>query len=117
MIRRLWMGEGVTLLNGEGRFVEVRAMPLPFQREIPCWVTAVKNRDTFELAGRLGANLLTNLLLYPVEDLASNIAHYRNARASAGFHPDTGRVTLMLHTFVGSSDAEVRRLVEEPLRE
>jgi natural product biosynthesis luciferase-like monooxygenase protein/amino acid adenylation domain-containing protein/thioester reductase-like protein len=115
VVRRLWRGDSVQLPNGEGRLIDVRARPVPLE-QIPIWITAVKNRATYELAGRLGANLLTNLLLSSVEELASNVAHYRRARAAAGFDPNAGRVTLMIHTLVGDTDGEVRALAEQPLR-
>ena len=52
-----------------------------------------------------------------LEEVAEKIAVYRRARAAAGHDPATGRVTLMLHTFVGADDAEVRELVREPMKE
>src|SRR5205814_7348072 len=35
----------------------------------------------------------------------------------AGHDPATGRVTLMLHTFVGDDDDNVRELVRRPMKE
>src|SRR6185436_1059377 len=45
------------------------------------------------------------------------IAIYREARTAAGHDPATGRVTLMLHTFVGDDDAQVRELVRQPMKD
>ena len=42
------------------------------------------------------------------------MAAYRKAWRDAG-HAGQGRVTLMLHTFVGEDDAAVRRTVREPM--
>src|SRR5206468_9626945 len=75
------------------------------------------NPDTYRQAGELGANVLTHLLGQSLEELAGKIRIYREARAAAGHDPALGRVTLMLHTFVGEDDAEVRELVRQPMKD
>ena len=77
------------------------------------WITAGGSPATFEMAGRMGANILTNLLVMAHDDLVANLASYRAAYREAG-HPGDGHVTLMLHTFVGRDLDEVMRLVREP---
>ena len=77
------------------------------------WITAGGSPATFEMAGRLGASILTNLLVMSQDDLVANIAAYRTAYRAAG-HPGDGHVTVMLHTFVGRDVDEVKRLVREP---
>ena len=59
--------------------------------------------------------MLTALLFQGVEDLGEKLAAYRDAWARHG-HPGAGRVTLMLHTFVGADDASVRATVREPFK-
>lgn len=81
---------------------------------LPIWITAAGNPHTFERAGALGLNVLTHLLGQSIEALAPKIAAYRRAWAAAG-HAKRGQVTLMLHTFVGEDDAEVRRQVKAPM--
>ena len=71
--------------------------------------------ERFEEAGAHGFNVLTALLFQSVDELAAKIAGYREARARHG-HQGPGRVTLMLHTFVGPSDALVRDVVREPFK-
>ena len=44
------------------------------------------------------------------------MAALRAARAEAGFNPDTGIVSLMLHTFVGPNEHGVRQQVRGPLQ-
>ena len=77
-----------------------RVFPSPVQPELPLWVTAARNPQTFALAGRQGANVLTYLVDLGMERLANSIAIYRQARAEAGHAPEDGRVTVMLHTCV-----------------
>src|SRR4030095_5765863 len=43
------------------------------------------------------------------------IAAYRQARIAAG-HAGPGRVTLMLHTFVGADEQRVKEIVREPFK-
>jgi natural product biosynthesis luciferase-like monooxygenase protein/FkbM family methyltransferase len=112
-VRKLWRGESVVRRNGAGHEVEIRISPRPVRPELPVWVTAAGNPQTFASAGRIGANLLTHLLGQSAEELEEKIAVYRAARREAG-HEGEGRVTLMLHTFVGDSLEEVREQVREP---
>ncbi len=112
-VRRLWRGEAVKAVGGSGQEIEVRIFPAPVQRDPPVWLTAAGNVETFRTAGRMGANLLTNLLGQKPEELAEKIAAYREARRQAG-HDGRGCVTLMLHTFVGPDQDAVRAKVRKP---
>jgi natural product biosynthesis luciferase-like monooxygenase protein len=112
-VKALWRGEAIKTVGGDGQPVEVKTFPPPVQREPKLWVTASSHPDTFALAGRLGANVLTNLLVMKPEELVQNVAVYRKAWTDAG-HDGAGIVTLMLHTFVGADVAEVRRKVRGP---
>lgn len=113
--RRLWSGETIEF-DGPLGPVPVATLPRPVQPELPTWVTSAGNPETYIQAGRIGANVLTHLLGQSIEQLAPKIEAYRQARAEAGFDPDAGVVSLMLHTFVGPDDDEVRELVREPLK-
>jgi amino acid adenylation domain-containing protein/natural product biosynthesis luciferase-like monooxygenase protein len=114
-VRALWRGGTVRRTNGGGAEVEVSIRPRPVQAELPVWLTAAFNPETFRLAGELGAGLLTNVLGLgqDFEELARKIALYREARRKAGH--DRGHVVLMLHTFVADSVDEVKRHAREPL--
>lgn len=113
-LRRLWAGEPFEGTNPLGDRVSLRTMPRPVQRELPLWITAAGNPQTFRRAGAQGLNILTHLLGQSLEALAEKIAAYRQAWAEAG-HPGRGTVSLMLHTFVGEDDATVRRTVKAPM--
>jgi natural product biosynthesis luciferase-like monooxygenase protein len=73
--------------------------------------------ETFVSAGRAGANVLTHLIGQDLPTLAGKIQSYREAlRESRG--PDAhGKVSLMLHTFVGPDRDAVRAKVRTPFRE
>ena len=115
-IRALWRGEAVPATSGDGRPISVRMFPPPIQESPPIWITAGGSADTFTMAGRIGASILTNLLVMSRDDLVANIAAYRAAYRAAG-HPGDGHVSLMLHTFVGTDIDEVRNTVRGPFLE
>jgi natural product biosynthesis luciferase-like monooxygenase protein len=112
-VRKLWRGESIARRNGAGEEIQVRIFPTPVQRNPEIWITASTNVDTFRMAGEMGANLLTNLLGQQTGDLAHKIAVYREARRAQG-HAGEGRVTLMMHTFVGADTQEIRTKVRKP---
>lgn len=116
IIERLWRGEAVTMKGGDDKEFDVTTLPRPIQKELPLWITTAGTTDSFRRAGALGKNLLTHLLGQTAEELAEKIAIYREARKEAGYDPETGVITLMLHTFIGESSEMVLDTVREPLR-
>lgn len=116
-VRKLWRGEKVAFENPMGEMVEIATLPRPVQKELPVWVTTAGNPETYKQAGALGANILTHLLGQTVDELAEKIRLYRAARAEAGHDPAAGKVTLMLHTFVGEDTDVVRELVRQPMKD
>lgn len=115
-VRRLWRGEKLSFPGPLGKPVEIVTQPRPVQAELPYWVTTAGNQETYRLAGAMGANVLTHLLGQTIEEVATKIEVYRQARQDAGLDPATGIVSLMLHTFVGTNLDEVRELVREPMK-
>jgi natural product biosynthesis luciferase-like monooxygenase protein len=114
-LRRLWRGEPFETTNPLGEQIRIQTIPRPMQRELPLWITAAANPETFRQAGELGANLLTHLLGQTVDGLAEKIGIYRDAWRQAG-HAGEGLLTVMLHTLVGPSDDTVRELAREPMK-
>ncbi|OUD00926.1 MupA/Atu3671 family FMN-dependent luciferase-like monooxygenase [Streptomyces swartbergensis] len=113
-LRALWRGEAITATSGTGEPVSLRTYPRPVQRELPLWLTAASSPASFARAGRTGANLLTHLLDQGVDGLAENVEVYRKARADAGLDPASGRVTVMLHSFVGADAETATELARDP---
>ncbi|MEO0488108.1 MAG: MupA/Atu3671 family FMN-dependent luciferase-like monooxygenase, partial [Cyanobacteria bacterium J06659_2] len=113
-VQKLWRGESISITRGDGQRQDVRVYPTPIQTELPIWVTAASNPQTFIKAGELGANLLTHLFDQEVEILAEKIALYRQARLNHGYDPEAGQVTATLHTFVGDDLAVVQEQVRSP---
>ncbi len=113
-VRQLWRGETLSFPGPRGD-VPVRTLPRPVQADLPIWYTTAGNPESYELAGKLGVNVLTHLLGQSVDELADKITIYRKAWKAAG-HKGEGQISLMLHTFVGDSDAEVKELVRAPMK-
>jgi natural product biosynthesis luciferase-like monooxygenase protein len=113
-VRQLWRGETLSFPGPRGD-VPVRTLPRPVQGELPIWYTTAGNPESYELAGKLGVNVLTHLLGQSVDELADKITLYRKAWKAAG-HKGEGQISLMLHTFVGDSDAEVKEVVRAPMK-
>jgi natural product biosynthesis luciferase-like monooxygenase protein/FkbM family methyltransferase len=113
-VRQLWRGEALRCRDGAGDEMAVRILPRPIQPDLPIWLTAAASPETFRIAGQIGANVLTHLLGQSVEELQDKIALYRTAWQEHGHDPGSGRVTLMLHTFVGPTIDSVRDTVRQP---
>lgn len=111
----LWKGGTITRQNGVGASVDIAVYPPPLQSELNVWVTCSGGHDRFVEAGAMGANILTALLFQDIEELRKKIRAYRDARAQNGFDPATGKVTLMMHTFLGADINDVRKKVQAPM--
>ncbi len=116
-VRKLWRGESISVPNGMGEKRSVRIFPPAVQPHLPTWVTCSGSVERFEMAGEFGANVLTALLFQDIDELAEKLVAYRKARARHGHDADGGTVTVMLHTFVGDAQDQVRRTVRGPFRD
>jgi natural product biosynthesis luciferase-like monooxygenase protein len=117
LIRKLWKGERIAMRGSFEKDVFVSLHPKPIQKELPIWVTSSGNLKTFISAGAIGANMLTHLIGQTIESLAEKIYAYRDSLERAGFDRDSGKVSLMLHTFMGPDLDGVKAKVRKPFRE
>lgn len=113
-VQKLWRGESLQVRDGAGSDISVKLFPMPMQPDVPIWVTIVNNPDTYMRAGEIGAGVLTNLMGQTIEDLAHNIALYRESLSNHGYDPESGNVTVLLHTFVGDNVDTVREKARQP---
>ncbi|NMM08038.1 MupA/Atu3671 family FMN-dependent luciferase-like monooxygenase [Polaromonas sp.] len=116
VVRRLWRGESVAFPGALGNSVEIKTLPRPIQKELPIWLTAAGNPETFQQAGELGCHLLTHLLGQTIDEVAHKLKLYRDAWHKAG-HTGPSHATLMLHTFVGQDEDSVRETVRGPMKD
>ncbi|MEV7912167.1 MupA/Atu3671 family FMN-dependent luciferase-like monooxygenase [Streptomyces griseus] len=114
-VRRLWRGEAVRRRTGEGAEAEIRIRPRPVQEEPPFFLATSGQRASYEDAARRGLGVVTNLMSQSVDELAANIAHYRRTRAACGLDPAAGRVTVLVHTYLGDDHATARAEALEPM--
>jgi natural product biosynthesis luciferase-like monooxygenase protein len=114
IIQRLWRGEEVEFPDGAGEKLAVRIFPAPVQPELPIWITSSGSPETFRLAGRLGAGVLTYMLGQDHDTLAGNLAAYRAELARAHGEDARGHVVVMLHTMLGTDRDEVLDQVRQP---
>jgi iturin family lipopeptide synthetase A len=113
-IQKLWRGESLPMRCGTGATFDVQLYPLPAQPQLPVWLTCI-HEDSFVKAGEQGLNVLGYLMNQTVDEVAVKIARYREARANAGHDPETGHVTILVHTFIGEDADAARAKAKQPL--
>lgn len=116
IIQKLWRGETADFPGPGGEIFPTRVYPRPVQQELNVWYSTFSEHG-FEHAGRQGYNLFTMLLGIDFNALEKKIATYRRARGEAGYDPETGVVSLLMHTFVHPDLEWVRRVVSDPFKE
>lgn len=114
-IKAMWLGEPVLRQNGAGQHVEVRPLPRPWSASPDIWITSSGQIETIREAGRQGAKVFTHLVGKEIDHLARAVKVYRSSLDEAG-RCDDGRLALMLHTCVASSDAAARSIARAPLK-
>ncbi len=87
--------------------------PRPVQPDLPVWVTCSTTAASWTRAGEIGANVLT--IIQPLPTLSERIDRYRSARAERGLDPEAGKVTVMVHAFVGDDEDAARETVRAPM--
>jgi len=113
ILQKLWQGEMVEFTGGTGNKVKINTFPRPIQSNLSIWITCQAD-NTFIGAGKIGANVLTSLLYATTDDLAKQITLYRESLAQHGHDPKSGKVALMMHTYIGEDEALVKQQVKQP---
>lgn len=113
----LWRAQGILVQNGSGDEVMIQTYPLPYHQPKSFWLTCVGSNERFIEAGKLGMNVLTGLLFQSLDELQEKIKLYKEARKQAGYDPDSGEVTLMLHTYAASNEESCIEVIRKPLKQ
>lgn len=114
-VQELWRGNAIAGRDGVGKEIDLRIFPKPIQPELPIWLTCSGGPEMFEKAGELGCHVLTALLTQSIEEVTPKIQLYRDSLARHGHDPQSGKVTMMMHTFIGEDAEAVLRIVRAPL--
>ncbi|KAA1242946.1 MupA/Atu3671 family FMN-dependent luciferase-like monooxygenase [Aquimarina sp. RZ0] len=115
-LKKLWTGKKISRKNGLGDQVSFKIFPKPIQEELPIWITSGGNPETFKKAGKIGANILTHLLGQDINTLKENISLYKEELKVNGHDQNNAKISLMLHTYIGTELSEVKKTVEIPFK-
>ncbi|HKV37023.1 MAG TPA: MupA/Atu3671 family FMN-dependent luciferase-like monooxygenase [Pyrinomonadaceae bacterium] len=114
-VQDLWRGQSIPGRDGVGKEIELRIFPKPIQPELPIWLTCSGGPEMFEKAGELGCHVLTALLTQSLEEVTPKIQLYRDSLERHGHDPRSGKVVMMMHTFIGEDAEAVLQKVRAPL--
>ncbi len=116
VIQKLWRGESVSFPGPNGEVFPINVYPRPIQKELNVWYVTTSEQG-FKHAGKQGYNVFTMLYGIDLNELGKKIEVYRQARKVSGFDPDTGIVSLMMHTLVHPDMEWVQRAVSSPFKD
>jgi natural product biosynthesis luciferase-like monooxygenase protein len=115
VFQRLWQGESIELIGGNGKLVSINTFPRPLQPQVPIWITSLSDESFIE-AGKIGANILTSPLYQSLDEILRKITLYRQSLARHGHDPQRGKVAMMIHTFIGTDLESVKIKVKQPFK-
>ncbi|GAB3673998.1 hypothetical protein GCM10027589_43960 [Actinocorallia lasiicapitis] len=99
-------GEPVTRKSEYFEIPNVSVYPRPVQEpHPPVWVAST-SLDGYLAAAKQGYNLLGMTMLKGIDDVADDIAAYKQCLADNGFDPATRRIAIMIPWHVGPTRAE-----------
>jgi alkanesulfonate monooxygenase SsuD/methylene tetrahydromethanopterin reductase-like flavin-dependent oxidoreductase (luciferase family) len=110
-ILQSWTAEGPISFHGRHFNVDdYHYFPRPVQKPFPAiYASAGGTRESFRWAGEKGLNLGTPLFLPSLDNVAENIAYYRQALADSGFDPASREVCAITQMYCAPSDQEAVR--------
>jgi natural product biosynthesis luciferase-like monooxygenase protein len=89
------------------RFRDLQVLPKPIQQpHPPLWAAAVRNRESYEWAGRNGYHLLTAPLFADADSLSENVALYRQALTANGHRVEDKEVLTNVLVYVAPTTGE-----------
>jgi len=117
VLQSIWSNQRTNeKIPGDATDSQLDLYPRPLQSELPVWLTAAASARTFENAGSLGLNVLTALMGQTLDELETKIHLYKCSRKNAGYDPESGAITLMLHTYLGDSEEEIEAIAKPALK-
>lgn len=99
-------GEPITRKSEYFEIPNVAVYPRPVQEpHPPVWVAST-SLDGYLAAAKQGYNLLGMTMLKGVDDVADDIAAYKQCLADNGFDPESRRIAIMIPWYVGETRQE-----------
>jgi natural product biosynthesis luciferase-like monooxygenase protein/amino acid adenylation domain-containing protein len=116
-IYKLWRGETIQEIGGDGQLHDINSYPSPVQNNIPLWLTVTSDPQGFINAGKMGVGVVTHLLTQSIDELADKVKLYYDAFNSFPENADKEpRVALMLHTYLGETLEQALIAAKEPFK-
>lgn len=116
-VQQVWRGQPIERLDACGHTHSIVTFPRPVQPELPIWLTTSQREEAWQFAGANGFHVLTALINFGPNELEKRIGIYREARKMAGFDPEGGVVSLMLHTYIDKDGSQAVERVRPALTE
>jgi alkanesulfonate monooxygenase SsuD/methylene tetrahydromethanopterin reductase-like flavin-dependent oxidoreductase (luciferase family) len=113
----IWRADGEPISRSTEFFEvpDVAVYPRPVQEpHPPVWVAST-SLEGYLAAARHGYNLLGMTMLKGLDDVAEDIAKYKEGLAASGFDPATRRVALMIPWFVAPSREQAFEIAADPV--
>ena len=119
--------EGVEVIRGlfahdrfsfDGTFTkldQVELRPRPIQRHPRVTLGAISTKESFELAGQRGMDLMVVPYLMPLEVVATNIGIYRDSLRSAGHNPEDFNVMAQFFYYGDADPATAKETPREAM--
>jgi alkanesulfonate monooxygenase SsuD/methylene tetrahydromethanopterin reductase-like flavin-dependent oxidoreductase (luciferase family) len=108
-------GEPISRENEFFSIPDVAVYPRPVQTpHPPVWVAST-SLDGYLAAARHGYNLLGMTMLKGLDDVAEDIAQYKQCLADNGFDPDSRRIALMIPWYVAPTKDEAVQTASDPV--
>ncbi|GAA3811131.1 LLM class flavin-dependent oxidoreductase [Sphaerisporangium flaviroseum] len=108
-------GEPVSRSNEFFEIPDVAVYPRPTQRpHPPVWVAST-SLEGYLAAAKHGYNLLGMTMLKGIDDVAADIARYKECLAENGFDPATRRIALMIPWYVAPTREEAIETAADPV--
>lgn len=116
LIQACWTNERVTFEGEHYQVHDLEVRPKPLQQpHPPIWMASL-SRDTFEMVGRYGFNLLMGFAFgLRVDDARNAIAAYRLGREKAGLDPAGGKVAALFQVYVADTVEQAHADFRDPL--
>ncbi|MFF5206320.1 LLM class flavin-dependent oxidoreductase [Streptosporangium sp. NPDC000396] len=108
-------GEPISRSNEFFEIPEVAVYPRPAQvPHPPVWVAST-SLEGYLAAAKHGYNLLGMTMLKGIDDVAEDIAQYKQCLADNGFDPDSRRIALMIPWFVANTRERAFEIAADPV--